>query len=52
MQVNLNVNAINNVISENIQIMKIVSVEKGQLINQLKSVLKLLISKNDWHNLS
>ena len=44
-QVIVNVNAINHVMFENIQMMKTIIVEKGQLINQLKSVLKKLMNQ-------
>ena len=44
--VSVRVNVINHVILENIQTMKVASVEKNQLINQLKSVLKMLKKKN------
>ena len=44
-QVIVSVNAINHVKLENIQTMKIVSVEKGQQIIQLKNVLKTLKKK-------
>ena len=41
----VNVNVINNVQLENIQIIKTVSVQKGQLINQLKNVVKILMRR-------
>ena len=41
----VNVNVINNVQLENIQIIKTVSVQKGQLINQLKNVMKILMRR-------
>ena len=44
-QVNVSVNVINHVKLESIQTMKTVSVEKGQWINQLKNVLKILKKK-------
>ena len=44
-QVIVNVNAINHVMFENIQMMKTIIAEKGQLINQLKSVLKKLMNQ-------
>ena len=42
----VNVNVINDVILENIQIIKTATVEKSQLINWLKYVMKLLMRKN------
>ena len=42
----VNVNVINDVILENIQIIKTATVEKSQLINWLKNVMKLLMRKN------
>ena len=41
--VNVNVNVINLVMLDNIQIMKVVSVEKNKLISQLKNVVKILM---------
>ena len=39
----VNVNVINYVILESIQIIKNLNAEKGQLINQLKNALKILM---------
>ena len=42
----VNVNVIKYVILENIQTIKNLSVEKGQLINKLKNVVKILMRRN------
>ena len=42
----VNVNVINHAMLENIQIIKSASVEKGQLVNQLKNVVKILMRRN------
>ena len=42
----VNVNVINHVMMENIQIIKTVSAEKGQVITQLKNVMKMLMRKD------
>ena len=44
-QVIVNVNVINHAMLENIQIIKTVSVEKGQLIKYLKNLMKILMRK-------
>ena len=41
-----NANVINHAMLENISIIITVSVEKGQLITQLKNVMKILMKKN------
>ena len=50
----VNVSLINRVMLENIQTMKIVNVEKNQLISQLKNVMKKLMENemiyNDYGN--
>ena len=50
----VNVSLINRVMLENIQTMKIVTVEKNQLISQLKNVMKKLMENemiyNDYGN--
>ena len=40
------VNVINHILLENVQVIKIVNVEKNLLINQLKSVVKILMEVN------
>ena len=40
------VNVINHILLENVQVIKIVNVEKNLLINQLKSVVKILMKVN------
>ena len=45
-QVIVNLNMINQIMLENIQIIKTVSVHKAQLINQLKNVVKILTRIN------
>ena len=40
------VNVINHILLENVQVIKTVNVEKNLLINQLKSVVKILMEVN------